>query len=180
MSDSGNEIRRRTLLRFERILVSKYFQRFVDIFVSQDRNEKLCKGKLLFFRKKPGIEKNLCIRGGISRFSIKICVSHSAKNFQKVTLLFLRKILVSNSFMDDKGEITFFRRNVLISQCRKFSRASLQCFKSFRVSKNFVHNRRYPVFRSKFFGLTVAKKFVQESFSNSLISGIKKIYAWGD
>ena len=150
----------------------------LSIFLShRTETESFVRETFCFFRKKPGIEKKLCIRGGISRFSIKICVSPNAKNFQNVTLLFLRNFLVSNSFMDDKGDITFFRRNVLISQCRKVSRASLQWFKKFGVSKNFVHNRRYPVFRSKFFGLTVAKNFVKESFSNSLISGIKKFYA---
>ena len=76
LSHSADKIHRRTLLCFEIILVSKIFKQgrgklhgFVEnFFVSQDRNEKLCKG----------------------------------------TLMFSRNFLVSRSFMDEKGGITFF------------------------------------------------------------------------
>ena len=101
-------------------------------------------------------------------------MSHSAENFRKEILLFLRKFLVSKSFMDEKGAFTFFRRKVLVSQCQKNSWASLQCFRKIGVSKNFMHNRGYHKFPSKFFCLTVPKNFVKEPFSVSLISGIKK------
>ena len=59
--------------------------------------------------------------------------------------------------MDEKGGITFFRRKFLVSQCRKNSWASLQCFRKFGVSKNFMHNRGYHNFPSKIFCLTVPK-----------------------
>ena len=157
MSDSGNEIRRRTLLRFERILVSKYFQRFVDIFVSQDRNEKLCKGKLLFFRKKPGIEKNLCIRGGISRFSIKICVSHSAKNFQKVTLLFLRSFFRFRTvlWMERGISHTFFVEKIRSHIVEKFRGQPFNDSEVLGYQKILC---KYHVFWRKIFGLTCRKK----------------------
>ena len=61
----------------------------------------------------------------LSRFSVKIFMSHSAENFCKGILLFLRKFLGSKTFMDEKGGITFFRRKFLVSQCRKISWASL-------------------------------------------------------
>ena len=61
-----------------------------------------------------------------------------------------------------------------VSQCRKISWASLQCFGKFGVSKNFMHNRGYHNFPSKIFCLTVPKNFVKEPISISLISGIKK------
>ena len=105
-------------------------------------------------------------------------MSHSAQKFRKGILLFLRKFLVSRSFMDESGGITFFRRKFLVSQCRKISWASLQCFRKFGVTKNFMHNRRYHVFPAKIFCLTVPKNFVKEPFSVSLISGIKKFYAY--
>ena len=89
-------------------------------FVSQDRNEKLCKGTLVF-RKLSGIEKNSWIREGISRFSVEIFMSHTAENFCNGILPFLRKFLDSKSFMDEKGGITFFSRKFLVSQCRKIS-----------------------------------------------------------
>ena len=173
-------------LVFQKNLLSKIFMNrregnhgFVEIFVSQDRNEKLCKGTLLFSRKQKisGIEKNLWIRGGISRSSVEIFMSHSAEKFCKGILLFLGKFLVSKSFMDEKGGITFFRRKFLVSQCRKISWASLRCFRKFGVSKNFMHNRGYQNFPPKIFCLTVPKNFVKEPFSVSLISGIKK--CWG-
>ena len=87
-------------------------------------------------------------------------MSHSAENFRKGILLFLRKLLVSKSFMDEKGGITFFRRKFLVSQCRKISWASLQCFRKYVVSKNFMHNRGYHNFASKIFSLTVPRNFV--------------------
>ena len=62
------------------------------IFVSHYRNEKLCKGTLL--SSGSGIEKKLGIRGGLSRFSVEIFMSHSGENFLKGILLFLRKFLV--------------------------------------------------------------------------------------
>ena len=79
-------------------------------------------------------------------------MSHSAENFRKGILLFLRKFLVSKNFMDEKflgypfnlgyrkilcilRSITFFRRKFLVLQCRKISWASLQYFRKFGVSK---------------------------------------------
>ena len=47
-------------------------------------------------------------------------MSHSAENFRKEILLFLRKFLVSKSFMDEKGGITFFRRKFLVSMPKNF------------------------------------------------------------
>ena len=166
LSHSADKIRRRTLLCFERILVSKSFKQrrgklhgFVEtFFISQDRKifakEPFCFRKFLVgknflwirgggggitifrrsfcltvpkyfigehfgvsqkffyrkflcmgggeasrfcrnflshrtetkrnpsvFRKVSGIEKNLWIRGGFSRFSVEIFMSHSVKNF---------------------------------------------------------------------------------------------------
>ena len=100
-------------------------------------------------------------------------MSHSAEKFRKRILLFLRKFLVSKSFMNEKevsrffvenfwsrsaekfrghpfnvsenlryrkllciiGGITNFRLKFFVSQCRKTSWASLQCFGKFEVSK---------------------------------------------
>ena len=76
--------------------------------------------------------------------------------------------------MDEKGGIMFFHRKVLVSQCRKISSASVQCFRKFGISKNFMHNRGYDKFPWKLFCLTVPKNFVNEPFSVPLLSGIKK------
>ena len=100
-------------------------------------------------------------------------MSHTAENFRKEILLFLRKFLVSKSFMDEKGGITFFRLKILVSQCRKISWASLQCFRKFEVSKNFMHNRGYHNFPSKIFCLTVPKNFVGMPSMSEKIWGIE-------
>ena len=141
---STEKFRRRTLLCFERILGEAFTK------ILSHRTEKTSPWNHSVFQKISDIEKNLWIRGGLSRFSVEIFMSHSAENFRKGILQFVRKFLVSKSFMDEKGGITFFRRNILVSQCRKNSWASLQCFRKFGVSKNFMHTGRYHFFRRKF------------------------------
>ena len=97
------------------------------------------------------------MKRGVSRFSIENFWSHSAEKFRGHPFnvsenLGYRKILCI------LGGITFFRRRkFLVSQCRKISWASLQCFRKFGVSKNFMHNRGYHKFPSKIFCLTVPK-----------------------
>ena len=114
--------------------------------------------------------------GGTSRVSVENFWSHSAEKFRGHPFnvsenLGYRKILCII------GGITFFRRKFLVSQCRKFSWASLQCFRKFGVSKNFMHNRGYHVFPSKIFGLTVPKNFVGMPSMFQKIWGIENFYA---
>ena len=128
LSHSADKIRRRTLRCFERILVSKIFMnrrgRGITVlsifFVSQDRNEKLCKGTLLFSGNFLVSKKVLWIRGGLSRFSVEISMSHSAENFCKGILLFLRKFLGSKSFMDKKGVSCFSVEKIWSHGAEKF------------------------------------------------------------
>ena len=182
-----------------------------ELFVSQDRNEKLCKGTLLFSGNFLVSKKKLWMRGGISRFSVEFFMSHDAENFRKGILLFLRKFLVAKVLWMKKGvsrfslenfwchraekfrghpfnvskklgyrkilciigNITSFRRKFFVSQYRKISWASLQCFRKFGLSKIFLHSRGYHKVPSKNFCLTVLKNFAKEPFSVSIISGIK-------
>ena len=72
------------------------------IFASQYRNEKLCKGTLLFSRKFR-VSKNFMPKRGISRFSIEILVSHSTYKLRMETLLCFTKLLVSENFMNKRG-----------------------------------------------------------------------------
>ena len=122
----------RTLWRFTKILLSKIFMHRRGAghhnFVSQKffcltgpKRKALYRGTLLFSGNFMVSKKNLWIRGGSSRFSVEILMSHSAENFLKGILLFLRKFLVSKSFIDEKGGITFFRLQFFVSQCRKIS-----------------------------------------------------------
>ena len=123
--------------------------------------ETFCFPKNFWYRKK------LWMRGGISQFSVEIFISQSSERFRKGILLFLVKFFGSNFFMDENGGITFFRLKFLVSQCRKFSWASLQCFRKFGVSKNSLLEKGYHNFPSKFFCLTVPKFFIGEHFGVS-------------
>ena len=80
-------------------------------------------------------------RGGITILSKNFVLQDRNEKFCKGTLLFSRKTLVTKNFNCDRG-ITFFRRKFLVSQCRKILWASLQCFRNFVVSSNFMHQRR--------------------------------------
>ena len=90
-------------------------------------------------------------RGGITVLSKFFVSQDREEKFCKGTLLFSGNFLVSKKFMDKRGYITIFSQNFYVSQCWKISWASLQCFKKFGVSKNFMHNREHHVFPSKFF-----------------------------
>ena len=105
------------------------------------------------FQKNWGIEKFLHNRG-YHNFPSKIFVSQGptfcGHPFNVSENLGFRKILCII------GGITIFRRKVFVSQCRKISWWSLQCFRKIGVSKNFMHNRGYHNFLShsaeKFYG----------------------------
>ena len=57
-------------------------------------------------------------RGHITIF--EIFMSHSVENFRKEILLFLRKLLVSKSFMDEKGVSRFSVENFWSHSAEKF------------------------------------------------------------
>ena len=90
--------------------------------------------------------------GGASRFCWNF-LSHrtETKSFVKEPFCFPENFWYRKKFKDETGHITFFGRKFLVSQCRKISWASLQCFRKFGVSKNFMHNRGYHNFLSKIF-----------------------------
>ena len=221
LSHSADKIRRRTLLCFERILVSKIFKqrrgealRFSRKFFHLTGPKKRRQGTILCFRKFLVGKNILWIRGGgyhdcpskflshcteifhwgtlwcfrkflsskifmHSRGGItvlsKLFVSQDRnEKFCKGTLLFSGNFLVSKKFKDKRVHITIFNQNFYVSQCRRISWTSLQCFRKFGASKNFMHTREYHNLPSKIFCLTVAKNIVKELLSVSLISGIKK------
>ena len=133
--------------------------------------EPFCFPEIFWYR------KNLWIRGGISRFSVEIFMSHSAENFRKEILLFLRKFLLSKSFMDKKGVSRFSVENFLSHSAEKF------CGHPFNVSENLGYRKilciigGYHNFPSKIFCLTVPKNFVGIPSMSQKIWGIEKFYA---
>ena len=166
------------------------------------------------FLKTWGIEKFLCIIGGITNFRRNIFVSQCRKILW-ASLQCFRKIEVSKNFMHKRGyqnfpsknfclsvpkifvresycfwknfwfqkvlwmkaRITFLFLKFLVSQCRKISWASPQCFRKIGILRNSMHTRGYHVFPSKLFGLTVPKTFVGIPSMFHKIWGIEKIYA---
>ena len=107
--------------------------------------EPFCFPEIFWYR------KNLWIRGCISRSSVKIFMSHSAENFSKGILLFLRKFLGPKSFMDEKGVSRFSVENFWSHSAEKF------CGHPFNVSENLGYRKflciigGITIFRQKFF-----------------------------
>ena len=64
-------------------VMSRYF---VDIFVSQYRKTLQGNPFVLCFRKFPVANKFMNKKGGVSRFSVGIFLSHSAESFRRATL----------------------------------------------------------------------------------------------
>ena len=97
-------------------------------------------------------------RGEASRFFRKFLSNRTkTKSFVKEPFCFPENFWYRKVLWMKRGGITFFRRKFLVSQCRKNSWASLQCFRKFGVSKNFMHNRGYHKFSSKIFCLSAEK-----------------------
>ena len=113
----------------------------------------------------------------VSHFSVENFWSHSAEKFRghpfnaSENLGYRKNLCIL-------GGITIFRRKFFVSQCRKISWASLQCFRKFGVSKKIMHNRGWHNFPSKSFGLTVPKNFVGILSMLQKIWGTEKFYAY--
>ena len=89
--------------------------------------EPFCFPEIFSYRKK------FMDKRGISRFSVDIFMSHSAENFRKGILLFLRKILVAKIFMDEKGYHVLASKVFGLLVPKKFLGIP-QCFRNFGVS----------------------------------------------
>ena len=176
LSDCTKMFRWRTLLCFRKNFFSKSFMHrrrghhgSVELFfVSQDRNEKLCKGTLLFSWIFLVSKEIYGLEGAYHDFQSKFLCLTMPKNFVGIPSMF-HKIWGIENFLCLIGGITFFRRGFMISQCRKISWASLQSVKKFGVSIHFMHNRGDHVFPAKIFGLTVRKNFMGILLANAVV-----------
>ena len=167
---------------FGKYRVSKNFMhiRRVTIFrqnFSVSHCRKFLWRNLTVFEKKSGFEKiSRKKSGGVSQFSVENIWSHMPKKHVDISWMF-RKIWGNRKNLCMIVSITFFSQKFSVSQCRKLSWESLQCFEKFPVSKNFVHNTGYHVFSSKILCLTMPKSFVGIPSMFQKNSVIEKNYA---
>ena len=122
-----------------------------------------------------GSEKVWIGGGGVSKFSSKILLSHSAEN----SVVESTVGLISGSekvWRRGMWVMKIFRRKNFVSQCRKVRRGILYCCISFGYRKSLDKRGEYQDFPSKNFCLTVRKFSVGESFTVAVISGSEKVY----
>ena len=143
LSHSADKIRRRALLGFERILVSKSFKQrrgeasgFCRKFFLSHRTEKTSPRNHSVFQKISGREKYFMDkRGEYHDFPSKF-LSHCTEIFHWRTFWCFRKFLLSKIFMHRRGASRFCR-NFFISQDRneKLCKGTLLFSGNFLVSK---------------------------------------------
>ena len=112
-----------------------------------------------------------CVGGGGITVSSNGFLSHrtETKSFVKEPFCFPENFWFWKKFMDKRGQIKTFSRTFYVSQCLKFSWASLKCFIKFAVSKFFMHNKGYDFFPAKNFGLTVRNFFMGILIANAVV-----------
>ena len=141
---SADNFRRRTLLCFEKILVSKSFKqrreeasRFCRNFLKIHRTEKTSPGNHSVFQKKSG-NNILWIRGwgGYQDFPSKF-LSHCTEIFHWRTLQCFRKILFSKIFMHRRGRGITVLSKFFVShdQNKKHCKGTLLFSRKILVSK---------------------------------------------
>ena len=81
---------------------------------------------------------------GVSRFSVKMVLSHNTEKLRGGTLLSNRKFLVSEDLTDEMGgSVSWFSVEIVLTHCiETFRRANLQCFRIFSVSENITDKTR--------------------------------------
>ena len=83
-----------------------------------------------------------------STLFVQSFMSHSAQNFRKEILLFLRKFLV---LWMKRGVSCFSVENFWSHSAEKFCGHPFKVSENLGASKNFMHNRGITLFRQKFF-----------------------------
>ena len=101
---------------------------------------------------------------GIRRFSKENLLSHGTEKLLRGTFLCFTKSLVSEVFMDQRGEgedgrsIATFCQTFFVSQYRKTPWGNISVFTNFLVSKNFM-NKRWGMKEGGALRLSVKKNF---------------------
>ncbi len=115
-------------------------------------------------------------RGGVSKFSVKNFLSHSADENFRTRILYCCINFGYRKSLEERGEGEVSRFSVekfLSHSAENFCRGILYC------CINFFGRGEYQNFPSKIFCLTVPKFSVGESFTVALISGSEKVWIGG-
>ena len=145
-----------------------------NFFVSQCRKYSQVNPSVLCFRKFPVAKKFMDKRAGVSNFSVENFLPHSAEIFHRGILYCCSNFWYRKS-LDKKGGVSrFFVENFLSHSAENLRRESFTVALISGTEKVWIRGRGYQDIPSKIFCLTVPKKFVGESFSNSINSGIEK------
>ena len=114
--------------------------------------------------------KKLWIRRGDHNFRANFFLT-VPKNFVGGTLVF-QKCFGIKKFLDNRG-ITILSI-FFVSQCQKILWETLQCFRKFGVSKNFMHKGGITILRRKILCLIIPKKLCRGPFSVRQNFGFRK------
>ena len=114
---------------------------FVEFFLSHRTETKSFVKEPFCFPENFWYRKIFWIRGGISRFSVEIFMSHSAEKFRKGILLFFRKFGVSKNFMHNRGYNVSCVEKFLSQSADKIRRRTLLCFRRILLPKIFKQRR---------------------------------------
>ena len=117
----------------------------------------------------------------------KFVSSRNAKKFRWGTLSLSKKVLVSKSLLDWRGErdgvSRFSAKNILSLRAvnfRTLEETFCACFRNLSLAKKFLDNMgEYRNFPPKVFRLTMPKNLVSEAYRVSLISEIEFFFLRG-
>ena len=138
------------------------------------------------FQKSSKIQKNLWTKGrrrkGVSHFSVKSFLSHSAEKLCRGTFLCFRNIHLPKTVRDKRGVgyHDFLSKLFCLIIPKNFVGEPFRAvFQIISGSEKLYGTRRgeYQDFPSKIVCLKKPKSFVGETFRLSLISGTEKLYA---
>ena len=135
-------------------------------------------GNPSLFQKVRGVKKFYAWKG-VSQFSVRNCLSQSAKKFRQGTRLCFWSFRVSKNFMPNRGISRLSTENLMSHKTEKLRRGTFFVSQNFWYRKNLWirGEREYHDFLSEINCLTVPKVFVEDAFSVSLIFRIEIFYA---
>ena len=96
-----------------------------------------------------GYRKILCIRRGFHYFLLKLFFASQCRKISWGNHSLFQKTSGIEIVYTVEGEITILLWKFFVSQCRKCLGGTMQCFRKFRVSKNFMHKKGISLFSDR-------------------------------